>query len=287
MRLLRENVPIQIEQNLEMPTIPLMLGKLLRVLDHDSSSARELEGLILHDPSLSARILKLSNSAFYSFRSEVKSISHAIALLGLTLVKGLAIGVSIFDSFTKGMRSESRLIHQLWMHSFGVALLTQEIWTPRSSQKEGEFAFLCGLLHDLGKIFFFKRDPTQYGPLFAVEKTDSEEDLLAYEAEYYGMDHAMLGSVLAKRWGLPPELVHVIQMHHQPLESGTPLVAAVSLADVLAKQADIGYDGEKSLVVDLDAIRDLLRMSTEEWERFSVISGEKRKDVDEFFKLSS
>ncbi len=287
MRVSKEDLPVAIDKDLDMPTIPLVLTKIIQVLDDDATSARELEELILHDASLSARILKLANSAFYSFRSEVKTISHAIPLLGLTLVKSLAIGVSIFDSFTKGMKSEAVLIHQLWKHSFGVALLTQEIWTPRSNRKEGEFAFLCGLLHDLGKVFFFKRDPTQYSPLFAVEKSETDPDLLVYEQDQYGMDHPTVGCALAKRWGLPPDLAKAIAEHHNPVNCQMPLVAAVAMADSLTKQANIGYDGEKPLNLDLVGVQEILKMRPDEYERLSTSLTLRRRDVEEYFKLSA
>ena len=130
-----------LNSSLEIPSIPLVLIKIIQTLDENTSSARELEELILHDPALSARILRLANSAFYSFRTTVKTISHAIALLGLNLVTSLAIGINIFDSFTKGAKSEAALINRLWTHSCGVAVLVKEIWTRRGARgKEGEFA---------------------------------------------------------------------------------------------------------------------------------------------------
>src|SRR5512136_1789668 len=101
MQPMREVAPIRIDKDFEMPSVPLVLMKILQILDDNTSSAQELEKLILHDPSLSARILKLANSAFYCFPNQVKTISHAIVLLGLNLVKSLAIGVNIFDSFTR------------------------------------------------------------------------------------------------------------------------------------------------------------------------------------------
>ena len=284
MRQTKEESPLRIDKNLEMPTIPVVLCRVLGMVNDDSSSARQLEELILHDPALASRILKLANSAFYSFRSEVKTVSHAISLLGFTLVRSIAIGVSIFDSFTKGMKSEARLIHQLWMHSFAVALLTQEIWTPRASRKDKEFAFLCGLLHDLGKVFFFKKDPTKYSPLFAVEKSETDQDLLSYETEFYGLNHAMVGAILARGWGLPEDLALVLGKHHDPPDPQVPLAAAVSLADYLAKRAQLGFDGEVLCNVNVEALLDFLKMSSSEFDRLCATSDAKRMEIETFFK---
>ncbi len=286
MCIIKEPVSISIDKNLEIPSIPLILTKILQVLNDDKASARELEELIIHDPSLSAHILRLANSAFYSFRSEVKTISHAIALLGMSLVTSLAIGISIFGAFTKGMKSEAVLINKLWMHSFGVGLLAKEIWTRRSGRKDGEFAFMCGLLHDLGKVVFFKIDPTNYSAIFIAGESAESAAISAYETEYYGMDHAAVGEKLAKQWRLPPELSYVISKHHDSLTAETKLVSAVSLADLLAKKLQIGYDGDNFIDVEIEKLQSLLNMSSGEYEQLAVFVSCVRKQIEDFFQTS-
>jgi putative nucleotidyltransferase with HDIG domain len=283
---MREVAPIRIDKDFEMPSVPLVLMKILQILDDNTSSAQELEKLILHDPSLSARILKLANSAFYCFPNQVKTISHAIVLLGLNLVKSLAIGVNIFDSFTRGMHKEAALINKLWMHSVGVGQLAQVVWGRRSNRKESEFAFLCGLLHDLGKVVFFKNDPVHYAEIFAAEKGEEDMDIRAYEIDYYGLDHAALGAELAKRWGLPPQLGKVLQKHHAVVSSDEPIIAAVALSDIVAKQTAIGYDGDNKVTADVDALQSHLKMSPVEFESLIGSAGAKRKEVEAFFLLA-
>jgi len=287
MQAVKESVTVWIEKNLELPSIPLVLTRIIQVLDDNTASARVLEDLILHDPSLSSRILKLANSAFYSFRSEVKTISHAVALLGLNLVKSLAIGVTIFESFTKGVKSEATLINRLWMHSFGVGVLAKDIWIRRSTPREGEFAFLCGLLHDVGKGLFFKRDCVHYCHIFARNRSGAETDLCASERETYGSDHATIGAMLAKHWGFPPELVAVIRRHHDALNSNLPLVAAVSMADAFTRSAHIGYDGDRSLVSEVERLQAQLNMDEEEFEAMLAVANSRREDVEQFFKAQS
>lgn len=286
MQALRGFTPLRLDRNFEMPSVPIVLTKILQLVDDDRASARRLEDLILHDPSLSVRILKLSNSAFYSFRSEVRTISHAIALLGLNLVRSLAIGVSIFESFTKGLREEADLINQLWMHSFGVGLISQEIWIRRNTRAQGEFAFLCGLLHDLGKVAFFKKDGVGYSKLFAMGKGPDDPDICAREVQQYGVNHAVLGAQLAKQWRLPIELSTAVRCHHEPGVAGLPLVAAVSMADILIKQADIGYGGDRKISADLSNLQLLLKMDQQEFDTLSVLASNKRADVEEFLQFS-
>ena len=287
MQAIKDPTPLHIDQDFEIPGVPAVLSKILQLVDDDRASARVLEELILHDASFSARVLKLANSALYSFRSEVKTISHAISLLGLNLVKSLAIGVSIFESFTKGFRDESTFISRLWMHSFGVGLVAQEIWAKRGNRAEGEFALLCGLLHDVGKVIYFKADVLGYSQLFAMESSGEDPDIRSLEVQYYGVDHAVLGAILTKQWNLPSELATVVRHHHDADAGGLPLAAAVSMADMLVKQAGIGYDGDHKITADLASLQQLLRMGSDEFDALSTFAVQRRADVNEFFQLAS
>jgi putative nucleotidyltransferase with HDIG domain len=229
--------------------------------------------------------LKLANSAYFSFRYEVKTISHAITLLGLNLVKSLAIGVSVFESFSKGLREEIAFISQLWMHSIGVGMMSQEIWLKRGNRTESEFALLCGLLHDLGKILYFKKDAVGYGRQFGRKKGDQDPDISALELECYGVDHATLGALIAKQWRLPPELATVVQHHHSSFTQSR-LVAAVSVADMLAKQTGIGYDGDRKIREDLADMQAMLQMNSQEYDRLVEMAESKRVEVEAFFQLN-
>jgi HD-like signal output (HDOD) protein len=277
---------IRIDKDFDMPGVPVVLIKILQVIDNDHATAGKLEELILHDPSLSARILRLANSAFYPFRREIRTISHAIALLGLDMVRSLAIAVSIFESFTSRVRKAGRHIHQLWVHSFGVGLLAKEVWRPRSTASEAEFAFICGLLHDIGMVVFFRQAPATYSQIFAQEKGDAGPDISTLEAETYHVTHATLGSVLATRWLLPADLALTIGRHHDPFACDLPIVGAVSLADILAKEAGIGYDGDSKGNLDLDALLGRLGMDEEEYTRLSSQAKSGLNEITDFFSPS-
>jgi len=287
MNIAKDAPAVRVNKSFEMPSVPVVLMKILQLVDDDRTSARRFEELILHDPSLSARILKLANSAFYSFRSEVKTISHAVALLGLNLVKSLAIGVSIFESFTKGFRGEIQQITGLWMHSFGVGLIAQEIQTRRTNRTEAEFAFLCGLLHDIGAAVFFKQDPRRYSEVFSRNRSDSDADLCSHEIQEFGVDHATMGSMLAKHWGLPADLATVARYHHDPLNSRLPMVWAVALADNLARQAGIGFDGDAGTHPLLGQIRELTQLDQPEWESLAAQAENQKRNAEEFFVAAS
>ena len=194
--------------------------------------------------------------------------------------------MSIFESFTNGLREEAAYVTQLWMHSFAVGLIAQEIWGKRSSRAGGEFALLCGLLHDVGKVIYFKKDGVRYSQLFAIEKRDDDLSIRDLELKVYEVDHADLGSILAKQWNLPPELATAIRLHHHETAGGIPLVAAVALADMIVMQAGVGYDGDRKIAANLPALQEILKMSPAELEALRVLAESKRTDVEEFFQHS-
>jgi putative nucleotidyltransferase with HDIG domain len=283
-------VPFSMEKSksLDIPSIPLVLIKIIQTLDADNSSAKELEALIMHDPALAARILRLANSAFYSFPTRVKTISHAITLLGMNLVTSLAIGLNIFDSFTRGSKSEAAHISKLWTHSCGVGVLVREIWIRRGYRaKEGEFAFLCGLLHDLGKVVLFKTYPGHYSSIFAISKSETDKAISGYEDENYGVDHTVIGEMLAKQWGFPQELVAAIRRHHDPPSKEMPMVGAVMLADLLAKELRIGYDGDDGLYQDPNGLQPKLEISEAEYKHVVEFASRERENIEGFFRISS
>ena len=276
----------KIDLNFDLPTIPLMMSRILQVLDDDMAGAKKMEELILHDPSLSARILKLANCPLYAFRCEVKTISHAITLLGLNLVKSLAIGVSVFDSFRRGATVDAQHLNNLWMHSYSVGVLSQETWKRRATRMESEFAFLCGLLHDVGKVVYFKKAPLHYAYVFAQARTGDDPDITTAEQEHYGISHAPVGAALAERWGFPAALCNVIQRHHSPADPNTPIVAAVSLADSIARVYSFGSDGDRRENPDMSRMQAALRMGADEFRQLTSFAESKRDEIEGFFQFT-
>jgi HD-like signal output (HDOD) protein len=164
----------------------------------------------------------------------------------------------------------------------------KEIWTRRSGRgKEGEFAFLCGLLHDLGKVVLFKTYPGHYSSLFAAAKSETDPSISIYEQENYGADHALIGEMLAKQWGFPPELATVIRRHHDPLGLDVPMIRAVTLADLLAKELKIGYDGDDGLDEGLSQIQSKLDVTESEYKYLTDFASRERENIERFFKISS
>ena len=227
----------KIEHINALPTIPKVLNKLLAVIENPRVSLNEISSFISGDPALTTKVLRMVNSPVYGFPGRISSVNQAVILLGLTVVKGLLLGVSVFDLMQKTMIG-------LWEHSIGTAIFARII-ALRKNHKEPDEVSVNGLLHDIGKVFLVLQFPDEYQK--ALAETQGE-GLVIYEAEknHFNTTHASVGCWMAKKWRFPPNLIDVIEYHHKPhLAKSTPLESSiVHLADILVRARGYGFPGD-------------------------------------------
>jgi putative nucleotidyltransferase with HDIG domain len=221
-----------------LPTIPMVLKRLLTIVENPTVSVGEISEFISSDPALTTRVLRMVNSPVYGFPGRISSVSQAVVLLGTNVVKGLLFGVSVFDLMQQCMIG-------LWEHSLGVAILSRLI-AKRKGLKEPEEASVAGLLHDLGKVIFILQLPEEYQKTMdqaearGITMAEAEKDLL-------DVTHAHVGSWVAQSWRFPANLVDVIYYHHRPhlAKSAPAEVAIVHLADILVRARGFGFAGDR------------------------------------------
>jgi len=216
------------------------------------ADARDLSRVIESDPSLTARVLALSRSADRNV--EAASIHQVVVLLGFDAVRNLALSLTIFDLFTRNGPRESRIFDPsaFWKHCLAVAcgarLLAERDSDGDAADGEpvdAESAFLCGLLHDLGKIALATCFPKAYDR--ALER--AEQCLLnldEVEGSIFGLDHTLAGRRLAERWRLPAMIRETVWLHHHKPEALPRTrypnhLRIVQWADELARHLRIGY----------------------------------------------
>jgi putative nucleotidyltransferase with HDIG domain len=239
----RSRITIQSIQNL--PTLSVIISQMVKMLENENSSPKDLSDLISRDQSTLAAILKLVNSAFYGFPRKITSIHQAIVILGFNTVKSMALGASIFKSkpVKGGKHNFDR--NALWIHSVGVGTAAK-ILARQTGYKDLDEAFVAGLMHDVGKVVFDSHFPEEFKPV--VWKVD-EEDILILQAEreVMGIDHAEAGQILLSKWQLPLPIVGAVAYHHN-LEKAPDdlavLAAIVHLADIICRKLKIGSGGD-------------------------------------------
>lgn len=219
-----------------LPVLPKVTLRLLKALDTPQVSAQEIAGIIEAEPSMSARLLKLANSSFYSQRGRISQISRAVTVLGSKTIRSFALAVWTHTLQAQARNSdELRLMAPLLAHGLATAVAARTL-AERVDPDQGEDCFMAGLLHDIGRVALVAQlgaeyqtgivDPAQGGGMLLHER----------EAEILGFDHRVLGAALLASWALPPFLAHAIEKHHDLgiVPEQDFHVAAVTLADSLA-----------------------------------------------------
>ena len=255
----RDRLRRQIQRLDNLPSLPMVVQKVLQMVNSDSASGRDLSAEIEQDAALTARVLKLVNSAFYGGSGAVSMISHALVLLGFEVVKGVVLSASVFDMMNAQLMG-------LWEHSLGCGIAAKTI-AEHTGRCEPEEASVCGLLHDIGKLAFTSEVPKSYARITEATST-TNHFLLDLEREVLATDHAEAGGWLAKRWNLPPGLVMPIRHHHQPQKAEDDLdrVCIVHTADILIKAQGFGFSGDEK-VTPLDPFaREHLALSIDDIE---------------------
>ncbi|MCW5960043.1 MAG: HDOD domain-containing protein [Pyrinomonadaceae bacterium] len=221
-----QGIPQHEENRLEkvlkenLPPLPGSVFRILELMRDPNTSSAQLGEAVGHDPMLAARMLRLANSSYYSRQKNVTSLSKAIDTIGMkALYDALMLGVAA-NAFSKEIGTG--IGAAIWRHSLAVALVAREV-SQQADMRGGENAFICGLLHDIGKFVFLKADPKGFK---AISERASESEFSELEARHFGVDHSEIGALLVRRWNLPEAISSVILHHHHPENS--PMALYVS-----------------------------------------------------------
>lgn len=220
-----------------LPTIPSILRKILGIIEDPNVSIQKISDFVASDPTLTARILKMVNSPVYGFPGRISSINHAMVILGLNAVKGLLIGVSVFEVMKKNMVG-------LWEHSLSSAIYARVI-SKRKGLEAPEEISVAALLHDIGKVILLIAFKEEYTKILEIAKT-RDNFLYELEKEHFGITHAEIGGMVGKKWNFPLKLIEPIMNHHRPQLSKNFEIetSVVHLSNILALSRGIGYSGE-------------------------------------------
>ena len=207
-----------------LPTIPIVLAKILQLVDAENSSGRDLIAVIEHDQALTGKMLRLANSAFFGQSRKVATIPRAVVLLGFSTVRNLALGVKVWDALGSGI-AKTRL-EELWAHAVAVAAAGRSLAT-RIGGGDPDEAFTAGLLHDVGRLVLAMRFRDDYWK--AVGGAHEGDDLETRERELVGVDHAEVGAWILEAWSLPPGIIEAVRAHHgDTTQPGVPGVLALT-----------------------------------------------------------
>ena len=227
----------------DIATLPEVTVRLIELVEDPNSTARDLHKMIKTDPALSAKVLKVVNSAFYGLPGQIASVDRAIVLLGMSAVKNIAVAASIARLFKSGQMSEQFTAKDLWRHSVAVGVAAKLI-AKASGQPAGlDEVFLAGLIHDIG-ILIERQVSADLLKQVISRCMAGEGNWLDLEREVIGADHQAFGDALTTKWKFPRHLRAVVGFHHRPERLSAELRKlgyTIYAADVLCCQQKLGF----------------------------------------------
>lgn len=202
---------VSIQANLV--TLPDIYWRLKEILDSHDYSMQDVAQLIVYDPALTARLLRIVNSAYFGFAAKIDTVNHAVSILGVQQIRDLVLATSIADALGD-YECEHLDIKQFWMRSVYRAIAARNL-AGVCSLMDGERMFVAGLLSGIGHLIIYQSIPV------LAQRAQREADadgkaLHLVERDVIGFDHAQVASILMKNWKLPESLVTVIKNHLEP-----------------------------------------------------------------------
>jgi HD-like signal output (HDOD) protein len=226
--------------------LPQVTRRIIDLVEDPGSTPRQLHEIVLHDPALTARLLKVVNSAFYGAPRRIASIERAILVLGARGVKSVAIAASLGAMWDGAAICEGFVGRDLWAHSIAVAVAARDLARTTELAPADE-AFLAALIHDIGLLVVAQARPGELQAVCDLARADGgDRDFCALERQTIGFDHQDLGMGLAARWRLPRTCQLAAGHHHQPRAAAAdwnrPLLMLVHVADTLCGHRGYGFN---------------------------------------------
>ena len=240
-----EDIMVRLRSIRNLPTLPHIYQEVQALLRSPDTPLDKIADILKKDPSLTLKVLRLVNSAFYGFPGKIKSIDHAVIILGHDTLNGILTAASIIETLNRTAHVPDPA--RFWVHSFGCAAIAKRI-ASLTGGDGGEY-FTAGLVHDVGKVILLGYFNEEY---MNVEEYKREHDVPPIEAEreVLGHTHEEIGGFLVQRWALPAVFYKCASNHHKPvLGSGDArIIASIHMANVLAYQVGLGNgDAEPEL----------------------------------------
>lgn len=230
------SLEIRLSRSENLSVLPQAVSTILRLADDLNASTREVERAFEQDPAITAKILRVANSAFYG-SAHVPTIGRAISLLGLSAVRSLVISVAFQQ--VSSVKGASRHFERLdyWRHSLATAVACRIIGKLKMPSKSEEL-YCAGMMHDIGYLVLERFFPEEFDQVVIYAK-QTLKPMAAAEKEVLGFDHAEVGAVLARTWNLSPSIWAAIRYHHDPEQDDT----WKSTTELVAIANQLAYDG--------------------------------------------
>lgn len=224
----------------DLTSLPRAYHRIDEMLGDSRYGPADIGKVIRHEPALTARLLRMVNSAYFSLATRIDSVPLAISVLGTRALHELVLATSVASAFA---RIDTRLVDvaDFWHHSVYCGIMAR-LLSKRLRIAESEQIFVAGLLHDIGKLAIYHQLPEQAEKILA-QVVESSEPVYQVERDVLGFSHAAVGEALLQRWGLPAVFCEVAAHHHDPSRSQHYRDESwvVHIADALSAKVEPGH----------------------------------------------
>jgi len=240
-------------------TPPTIYYQLNSAINNPSTSLKDIGNIIGQDASLTAQLLRISNSVFFNFPTQITTVEQAITIVGIQQLRELTLACTVLNAFPS-IPDDQIDINQFWQHSLSVGVASRVLASVRKESNVERY-YVLGLLHDLGRVIICLGDPIATRELLQ-QAAQSKRLLHQLELERWQVDHGEIGAAFLKNWNLPASIYQPIHHHHRPekAEDYSDECAIIHVADIIAHALELGGSGEKRVAP----------LSDKAWQRLGI-----------------
>jgi putative nucleotidyltransferase with HDIG domain len=252
----------------ELPSLPEVYTRVTELLESENSSGVKIGEAVQTDPALTARILKLINSAYYGLQNPVTSIPQAVTLLGRQQLKQVLLG-SVLANVFKAFDITSFPLRDFWQHCIKTAIIARQLAMQNARIIDHEAFFTAGLLHDIGWLVIAKVNPGSYVQITRLAKSENKE-VTQVELERLGVTHIDVGVALLENWGIPGLITECVRKHHHIDHIG-PYAVETSIVFLANQLSRIEFDEEET---DAEEVLSEILAAIPNWEQSKCTLGQ-------------
>lgn len=267
----------------ELPAMSHVASQVIQVVSDPDASAKDLQNIIEKDQALTSQILKISNSAMFGLMREVRTLTHAIMILGFSTIRSVVIASSSKHLYRGGKTGFKEQL--LWLHSVSTALISRFL-ALKFSKTNAEEAFIGGLMHDVGKTILNKKCPNEYTEIIQ-EAYNGELPFIEAEKKHLSFDHTEVGSLLIRKWNLSESLEEAVKWHHQPMratDTNKTLTALIGLANQIAVDLEFGIEKGETVLHQREETLAMFKMDEDSYQKLKEEVEEKLQNDIEMLK---
>lgn len=249
-----------LDDDVNIVSLPGVYYQFQEAMSSQNTSFAEIGDIIIYDSGLTAKLLKLVNSAYFGLPAKIEKVSHAISWVGTDELTNLLLSTVVIDQFNSIPDSVINM-ESFWQHSIACGLIARKL-ASYNEHLDTEKFFIAGMLHDIGQLVLSTKLPALTLKLL-LETQTLDKQLHELEHENLGFDHAELGAKLLEKWNLSEFNVETAACHHTPdlAPNYSQETSIIHYADALANSMNLGCSGESAFQYELEG---------EAWERLQL-----------------